>query len=143
VNVIDLPRPAGPGGPALRTELAVLRDVVVVTLTGEVDIAEGDRLHDHLSTALMLAERAVVLDLSGLTFLDVAGLQVLARSRAEAFRNGVPLCIAAPSRQVARLFEVVGTAGIPVLDCVEAALRRHSRATVTLQRPALRLLTTR
>lgn len=58
----------------------------VLVLVGELDIANVDRLNQRL-VCLHQARTATVLDLSGLTFIDCAGVGVLMTAQARARRD--------------------------------------------------------
>jgi anti-anti-sigma factor len=84
----------------------------VLHVAGELDIATGDQLRAALVHALS-ASPTVVLDLSGVTFVDVAGLRAILET-AESLNGHGPLAVAnAPL--VTRLLELVGLAGTPSL----------------------------
>lgn len=53
-------------------------DPVVLTVTGELDLTTTDALHDSVA-AHLTAGRSVVLDLSGLSFVDSTGLSTLVK----------------------------------------------------------------
>ncbi|HEU5026407.1 MAG TPA: STAS domain-containing protein [Spirillospora sp.] len=53
-------------------------DLVVVTLTGEVDVATAGRLRDHLAALIARGARHLVLDFAGVAFIDSSGLSVVA-----------------------------------------------------------------
>ena len=76
------------------TRLAVRDDVVVIKLFGELDLAQAERLNDHLKTARLLAEHAVVVDLSAVAFCVGSSLTALDHARASAFADGVALVLA-------------------------------------------------
>ncbi len=76
------------------------RDTTVVHVTGELDTHTAPRLHELLATRLRSTVEAIVLDLSGLHFLGVDGLELLshARCRAQGRRIdlrlvGGPVCV--------------------------------------------------
>lgn len=64
-------------------------DLVVVTLTGEVDVATAGRLRDHLAALIARGARHLVLDFAGVAFIDSSGLSVLA---------GIHRLLSAPER---------------------------------------------
>jgi anti-sigma B factor antagonist len=85
-------------------------DATVLTLAGELDIASApsfERALDGLPPAGV--QRRLVIDLSGLAFMDSTGLRalLLARQRAEA--NDTELLLRPGPRQVQRVFELSGT----------------------------------
>jgi anti-sigma B factor antagonist len=52
----------------------------VVAVTGEVDLYTAPRLWDALDSAIAATPRQLIVDLSGVTFLDSSGLNVLVRA---------------------------------------------------------------
>lgn len=74
----------------------------VVTVSGELDIVTGEELRSRLHAALAPAH-TVLIDLSGVTFLDCSGLRVLLWARRQAAAMGARLLLHAPSPAVARL----------------------------------------
>ncbi|MDX6720047.1 MAG: anti-sigma factor antagonist [Solirubrobacteraceae bacterium] len=65
-------------------------DVHTIGLFGELDLATADRLARELERVEATDARSIVLDLSGLTFMDSSGVRLVlsasARSRADANR---------------------------------------------------------
>jgi stage II sporulation protein AA (anti-sigma F factor antagonist) len=80
---------------------------VVLTLGGELDLATVALLHEQLDRA-MRGRRAVVIDLSGLQFIDSSGLHVLMRAERELRAAGGQLVLVYGSRAVHRVFELTG-----------------------------------
>jgi anti-sigma B factor antagonist len=78
---------------------------------GEIDLATADRFEERASEAMMDAPgSSVLIDLSGVTFMDSAGMRALIRVLE--LRSGKSL-ILQPSRRVFRLLELVaGTDGV-------------------------------
>lgn len=99
---------------------------IVVTAIGEVDIATAAQLRDRLAGPADGGQQVIV-DLSGVSFIDAAGLGVLARAAARTAARGGSLQLAAASRPVRRMLAVTGLDGsIPLAATVaeaEAALR--------------------
>jgi anti-sigma B factor antagonist len=72
---------------------------------GEIDLATADRFEERASEAMMDAPgSSVLIDLSGVTFMDSAGMRALIRVLE--LRSGKSL-ILQPSRRVFRLLELV------------------------------------
>lgn len=63
----------------------------VVEISGELDVAAASALRTAITSTLDEELRDLRLDLSALTFVDAAGLQALARARAEAIVRGAHL----------------------------------------------------
>src|SRR5258705_4173138 len=74
----------------------------VVRVSGEVDVSTTPRFWEALESAIGRS-RSVVIDLSGMTFMDAAGLGVLARA---ARSNGTQLVRRAPSPLVRTLLSI-------------------------------------
>ena len=112
------PAPVPPGsGPFACRVLQETADAATVCACGEIDLATKDRLHAAL-TPLLGDERALLLDLSQVTFIDCSGLRVLQM----AHRAHGRFAIVAPSDAVTRLLELSG-APLPVYDSADKALR--------------------
>ncbi len=81
----------------------------VVSVTGEVDLATAPQLEQALGAAL--AEPGVTgvrVDLSGVEFMDSAGLRVLVAALRKAEDAGVGLELHAPHERVRRIIEITG-----------------------------------
>lgn len=95
--------------PVLAPETQVVTDMQAgrILVTGEVDIASVDEVTPALLKVEASDARAVVLDLSAVTFLDSTGVRMLlaaeARSRANGHRLTVVSCPA-----VDRLIDLCG-----------------------------------
>src|SRR3982074_3225744 len=82
---------------------------VVAAISGEVDMSNAETLGSEVISAIPESARGVVLDLSGLTFLDSVGIYVIygVRERLQA-RNQRPDMIIAASSPVSSTLHVVG-----------------------------------
>jgi len=81
---------------------------VVLVASGELDLLGAPRLTQALPTDL---DRAVVADLSGVTFMDSSGLRALLDLRNACERQGQTLTLARPSDAVRRVIELVDLTG--------------------------------
>lgn len=79
----------------------------VVRLVGELDIASTSELRDVL---VNIARSEVVVDLSGLTFIDAAGLSALMVARRTLTSGGQRFAITGASGLVRRVFELTDLA---------------------------------
>jgi anti-anti-sigma factor len=79
----------------------------VLHVAGELDTFSADRLRDHLRRLGALPPGAVVVDLSGVTFMSCTALRVLAEART---RLGTRLYVSGRSRVVTRLLAMTGLA---------------------------------
>jgi anti-sigma B factor antagonist len=75
---------------------------VVVALRGELDIADAAAVAVALAAVAARAPRIIV-DLSGLEFIDSSGVAALARGRKHARHAGGDLLLAAPRQRVLRV----------------------------------------
>ena len=83
-------------------------DVVVVRLTGEVDVATAPELDQRLQEIATGGHTNVVIDLSGVEFMDSTGLHSIVRAQYFADANRRQLTLRHGSPQVQRLFEITG-----------------------------------
>ena len=94
-------------GPDEDDELTILvrhePGYVLVTVAGEVDFASAAGLRERLVT-LAAAGRPLVADLDRVSFIDAAGLGVLAGAARQAAAHGASLRVVCARRQVRRLF---------------------------------------
>jgi anti-anti-sigma factor len=108
----------------LTVETEVVRDdVVIVRLTGEIDISSAHLLSNQLTSKVMEGRSAIVLDATRVTFMDSTGLHALVEGKRSLHEKGSRIFLV-PSRQVRRVLELVFPDPIVAarLDSVEAAL---------------------
>jgi anti-anti-sigma factor len=79
-----------------------------LTLSGELDVAVADAAAIRLKQQLTGADRAVVVDLGQVTFMDSSGLRLLLDLRQTTFGSGIRLYLARLSLPVQRLLDVAG-----------------------------------
>ena len=116
--------PTGPTGQQIGVVVdKVADDVVVLHVTGEIDLLTANVLGERLRENLEPASRVLVLDLTEVTFLGSAGLaEIVSASQAGADR-GAKLLLVATNRAVLRPLEVTGLLSLfTVYDTVDAAL---------------------
>ncbi|MEU4690176.1 STAS domain-containing protein [Actinoplanes sp. NPDC023714] len=81
----------------------------VVTLTGEIDLAAADQLLDLLRAEIDTPASVVVIaDLTGVTFLDSAGLGAFVGAYNHAGLAGRRFQLVNPGRPVKRILEISG-----------------------------------
>jgi anti-anti-sigma factor len=79
----------------------------VITVAGEVDIATAPQLGQHLA-ALAGSGRPLIADLDQVSFIDAAGLRVLAAAARQAADSGGSLHVVSARYQVRRVFALTG-----------------------------------
>ena len=85
--------------------------VPVATVTGEVDVYSASTLRDGL-TELLAAGTGVVVDLTGVGFLDSTGLGALVAARKTAEEHGVALPLVCTAERILKLFTITGLDGV-------------------------------
>lgn len=87
----------------------------VLSVYGELDVASGPILEKRIKRLQWAGAAAIVIDLSGLDFIDSTGLHVLIRAQRRAGEG--QLTLLRGSRNVHRVFELTGTdALLPFAD---------------------------
>ena len=95
----------------------------LVTLAGESDANTRQSLCDLLEPEAAKDVRCLIIDISGLRFIDSAGVHVLVDLRAVLHDRDGELALVAPQPVVARVMNLVGADQlIPVYANLDAAL---------------------
>jgi anti-sigma B factor antagonist len=90
-------------------ELQQHRGVTVAVLEGEIDHANGGRIGKEIERALEAAGPRLVVDLSGVTFIDSAAISELFRLARDARERGRRLALVVPRHSVVeRVLGIVG-----------------------------------
>jgi anti-sigma B factor antagonist len=103
--------------------------ILVVAAAGELDLAVADELSRELEGDRWRDCAGVVLDLTGLEFMDSSGLRVVLLATRALEESGTSFALAlAPDSQVRRLFEMASVAEtLPLAADAEAAIAAVSR----------------
>ncbi|GHG43095.1 MULTISPECIES: STAS domain-containing protein [Amycolatopsis] len=108
---------------AMTCTVTATAEATIVAIRGEIDLPVLDRLRTRLGDELDLAPRALVLDLSQVSFCGAGGITELLVAASEAHVSGVPFAIAAAGRAVLRPVRVLGLErALPIHRSVGAAL---------------------
>ena len=95
----------------------------VARVAGELDVATAPRLREQLVAVLTDGRHHVVLDLSGVGFLDSTGLGVIVGVLKRARTLGGDLRLVCPNPTIRRIFEITALdRTMPLSDTVDAAL---------------------
>lgn len=100
--------------------------VVVLVATGEIDVATAPRMAALLWPRLLTGLHKVVLDLTGITFLGVAGLELISAVRAYAPYRDVEVVVLSSTVAVARALRAGGLADAAT-SALETGERRQPR----------------
>lgn len=87
------------------TDVEKIDGATLIHVRGEIDIATCGRLRDAIESHLG-PEQKIVLDLSGVDFMDSSCLKVLVQARGTLTADGGSLVLRNPSRAARRLLEV-------------------------------------
>ncbi|MFZ0388342.1 MAG: STAS domain-containing protein [Solirubrobacteraceae bacterium] len=130
VEVID-PAPVSFG-----VEVEPTREVVRVQPVGELDLATVPVLDDRVTELVKVGFERLVIDLRGLSFIDVAGLRLLLALAQRARWEGWRLSLIPGGDPVQRLFALTDTlARLPFSSSDEVEQARRLRACRPLGTP--------
>jgi anti-sigma B factor antagonist len=83
-------------------------DVHLVELEGQIDLYSAPAFKEHVLGAVESGKRRLVVDLSGVEFMDSTGLSVLVGAWKRVRPDGGSVTIVSQREDVRRLFELVG-----------------------------------
>ena len=95
-------------GDLVALSVSVVDSAARLRAAGEIDSNSAPQLREKLDDLLGSGVREVVVDLCGVTFLDSAGLCVLAAAHRSALGQGARLRVLAANRAVIRPLEITG-----------------------------------
>lgn len=97
-----------PSSDLVTIDVSDLGTAMRLTATGEIDSTSAPVLRDRLEAVLDAGASDVTIDLTAVTFLDSAGLCVLAAAYRRASAEGRALHVLASSRAVIRPLQITG-----------------------------------
>lgn len=101
---------------------------IVAALQGELDLLDAEAVTSALA-AVAAGQRAIIIDLSLLTFIDCSGLNVLLRVLRQVRSAGGDLLLAAPRPQALRVLTLTRLVSVfPVHISVAVAVASAERA---------------
>jgi anti-sigma B factor antagonist len=92
--------------PALSVERSSDGEVEVVAVTGEIDISSAPRLISGLNEAVGNCDLPVLVDLSGVDFMDSTGLALLLNAHRRLSRRGKGFAVVCGDGPVRRVFTI-------------------------------------
>ena len=124
--------PVGTGGASLGLTEWTMGSSVIVSVTGEVDIATTDQLSEALGAALRRGPEGLICDLGGVGFLGAAGLTVLLVARRRAIACHAWFDLVCPQPLPRRVVALVGPDAVfglhdRVAEAAAAQARREGR----------------
>ncbi len=92
----------------LQVEAAAEGDQLVLVLHGELDPHTAPVLRDRIDQALAQDTTTLVLDVSGLRFIDSSGLRVIIGAHKDMAGRGGRLVLRSPTETTRRLLDITG-----------------------------------
>jgi anti-sigma B factor antagonist len=83
-------------------------DTVTVAVHGEIDLSTAEQLEQEMENQAAGEVRATVVDLSGVTFIDSAGINALLKGRRAADEKGRAFRVTGPQGLVRELLDMTG-----------------------------------
>jgi anti-sigma B factor antagonist len=108
-----------PGDELVSIDVATTEQAVRLAVTGEVDSSSAPALRTSVDEAFAAGARDITIDLDAVTFLDSAGLCVLAGAHRRAEEDGVRLRVLASNRAVMRPLQITGLWELLAVEQVE------------------------
>jgi anti-sigma B factor antagonist len=100
------------------------KDTAILSLTGEVDVANAGRVRDAGLKLISDGIKHLIIDLSPTDYMDSTGLGTLVGLHKRLVESEGELIVAGPQPRVERLFEITGlTQVFRIFDDVDAALK--------------------
>lgn len=100
---------------------------VIVEVVGEIDISTAPELRSGLAELVGKGRREIVVDLSGLEFIDSSGLGVLVGGLKRARADGGSLDLVITRESIAKLFRIMGLVKVfEIYGSLEDALSNRS-----------------
>ena len=107
----------------MKLETCEIDGTMVMSLAGDVDLNQSPALRKALMEVMFL-HRAVVVDLSAVTYVDSSGIAGLVEAYQMARKNGTRFVLAAISDPVRRVLQLARLDRVFTLaDSVEAAMK--------------------
>ena len=90
------------------TTTQVGADAYVVSVSGELDVANAGRLREELDLTAERSARRVIVDLIGLTFIDSVALGVLTEGAQRLRADGGACIVVSQDPRILRVFQITG-----------------------------------
>ncbi|HVF10303.1 MAG TPA: STAS domain-containing protein, partial [Abditibacteriaceae bacterium] len=108
----------------LKISTRVVGSVTILEVSGEIELSNAAQLREALMRACHDEQPGLVVDMSGVAFIDSTGIGVLVGALKRARECNGAFVLACPQRRVRRVFEITGLLSVFALSAtVEDALR--------------------
>jgi len=102
-------------------------DIPIVAVAGEVDVYSAPALKDKVTELIASGASTLIVDLSGVGFLDSTGLGVLVEARTATTEAGGTLPLVCSQERILKLFTITGLDGVftihPTVDDAVASVQ--------------------
>jgi len=103
--------------PQFEIQSELTKGTARLTVSGELDVSTAPHLMAEADALLERAARHLILDLSGLTFVDSSGLSLFIALNDRAAHEDWTLSLTRPQGRTFSMFEITGTDGyLPFVD---------------------------
>lgn len=110
---------------AVRTRL---NGAIILSIQGEVDLANAASLRTELTSAIGTGTRLIVVDLTDLRYIDTSGINVLLDTHRAFAKDGSVIVLVVGSSMIQRTFKIIGLEQlIPMYPTVETAIENLHR----------------
>lgn len=87
-------------------------NVPILGVTGEVDVYSAPEVKERIDELIRSGQTTLIIDLSGVAFLDSTGLGALVEARTAAAEAGGSLPIVCTQERILKLFTITGLDGV-------------------------------
>jgi anti-sigma B factor antagonist len=122
--------------PTLSVERTSDGDVEVVAVTGEIDIASAPRLITGLNDAVGNCDLPVVVDLTGVGFMDSTGLALMLNAHRRLTRRGKGFAVVCEDGPVRRVFTITDMVDVLRVHADPGDARRAALEATSVDVPA-------
>ena len=112
----------------LRSVRTRLDGAIILSVQGEVDLANAASLRAELTSAIGTGTRLIVVDLTGLRYIDSSGINVLLDTHRAFAKDGCLMALAVVPSVIQRIFDIVGLEQLmPIYTTVATAVENLHR----------------
>jgi anti-anti-sigma factor len=102
--------------PNLDTSVAFENGCACVVVSGDLDLSTAPKLWSALEPAIEQGAQTVVLDISGVGFLDSSGVSVIVRALKVLRDADRSLVVRSPQLQARKVLEITGLTGVLTIE---------------------------